>query len=288
MDKESISITNIPEISAIYFALLQSGYDFFSAARDTKHVQTIQNFAASTTISRFFFDVKQNTCEVYPYWPRAAILETATFFLRPDHQQFAEYKIFYNRIMSASNISDRERDDSLWKWISAFPTALDEVLSNNKFQLYLEWENKWIAEQNIKYKKELYHIQKCLDMCVNKYRSTVKDIQIVMNPIKCVYSADYHMVGNCFIFCSGAFRMDSVIHEFFHHVVHPYIVAHEQMIAERKTAYPDIDTSYYLSGGTAGQLNAFEEYMVRELTKDVLAMNFPRDIDSYLENLARA
>ena len=285
MNRKSVSITNIQKISAIYFALLQFGYDFFSVARKTSHVHAIQDFATSTNLSNFFSDVRQNTCEVYPYWPRAAILETATFFLQTDHQHFANYDIFRDQIMSASNISDIERGESLWKWISDFPAALNEVLSNNKFQQYLEWENEWIAEQNIKHKKEFHLIQECLDMCVNKYHSSVKDIQIVVNPIKCVYSADYHMVGNRFIFCSGAFQMDSIIHEFLHHVVHPYIVAHEQIIVESKSTYPDIDVSYFLSGGNAGQLNAFEEYMVRELTKDVLIMNFPKDIDSYLEKL---
>ena len=286
MSREIVSITNIPKISAIYFALLQYGYDFFQLQRDTKHVRAIQSFATTAKLSQFFFDVRQNTCEVYPYWPRAAILETATFFLQSDCQQFADYDIFHEQIMSASNISDIERGELMWKWISEFPTALDEVLSNNIFQRYLEWENEWIAEQNTKHKKEFYLIQECLDMCVSKYHSSVKDIQIVINPIKCVYSADYHMVGSRFVFCSGAFQMDSIIHEFLHHVVHPYIVAHEQIILESKATYPDIDVSYFLSGGNAGQLNAFEEYMVRELTKDVLIMNFPKDIDCCLENLA--
>lgn len=187
--------------------------------------------------------------------------------------------------MSASNISDIERNDSLWKWISNFPSSINEVLSNREFQRYLEWENEWIVEQNVKYKKELYIVQKCLDICVKKYRSNIQDIQIVINPIKCAYSADYHMKGNSFIFCSGIFKMDSVIHEFIHHVVHPYVIAHEQIIAERQLSYPDIDVSYFLDGGKAGQLNAFEEHLVRELTKDVIVMNYPNDIDSYLENL---
>ena len=286
MDKKTVSITNVPEISAIYFALLQFGYDFFSVARETRHVRAIQNFATSTNLSHFFLDVRQNTCEVYPYWPRAAILETATFFLQPDHQSFSDYDVFRDQIMSASNISDIERGESLWKWISDFPAALDEVLSNNKFQHYLEWENEWIAKQNAKHKNEINLIQELLDICVSKYHSPVKEIQIVINPIKCVYSADYHLIGNRFTFCSGTFQIDSVIHEFLHHVVHPYIVAHEQIIVDSKATYPDIDVSYFLSGGNAGQLNAFEEYMVRKLTKDVLIMNFPKDIDSYLENLA--
>lgn len=79
-ERKNIFITNISEISAIYFALLQFGYNFFSVERETDHVHTIQKFVTHTKLPNFFSDVKQNTCEVYPYWPRAAILETATFF----------------------------------------------------------------------------------------------------------------------------------------------------------------------------------------------------------------
>lgn len=122
-------------------------------------------------------------------------------------------------------------------------------------------------------------------MCVSKYGSPVHDIQIVINPIKCVYSADYHLDKNCFIFCSGAFRAESVIHEFLHHVVHPVVVEIADMVLANKRAYPGIDESYYLSGSKAGQLNAFEEYVVRTLTTDVMNGIYPDELISYLKEL---
>lgn len=278
-------ISNIPEISAIYFALLQCGYDYYSIERRREHNDIVCSFAGSGAAPSFFYGIKQNTCEVYPYWPRAAILETASFYLSPDHLQFREYDAFRERIMSTGNIADDERNQALWTWIADFPAALSKVLESDAFQNYLEWENKWITEQNVKHEKELHLVQRCLDMCVSKYGSPVRDIQIVINPIKCVYSADYHLTGNCFIFCSGDFRLDSVIHEFLHHVVHPAVMAHKDTVLESRREYPGIDASYYLSGDNAGQLNAFEEYAVRELTKDILAMNFPESLADYLRKL---
>lgn len=278
-------ISNIPEISAIYFALLQCGYDYYSIERCREHNDIVCSFAGSGAVPSFFYGIKQNTCEVYPYWPRAAILETASFYLSPDHLQFREYDAFRKRIMSAGNIADDERDQALWTWIADFPIALSKVLESDAFQHCLEWENRWIAEQNVKHEKELRLVQSCLDMCVSKYGSPVREIQIVIDPIKCVYSADYHLAGNRFIFCSGDFRLDSVIHEFLHHVVHPAVMAHKDMVLARERKYPDIDPSYYLSGDNAGRLNAFEEYAVRELTKDILAMNFPESLVDHLRNL---
>ena len=57
------------------------------------------------------------------------------------------------------------------------------------------------------------------------------------------------------------------------------------MVLANKRAYPGIDESYYLSGSKAGQLNAFEEYVVRTLTTDVMNGIYPDELISYLKEL---
>lgn len=282
---KKIIISSIPEISAIYFALLQSGYDYYAIGRNRDHGAAIQEYIGITKVWSFFAGVKQDTCEVYPFWPRAAILETASFYLSSDHAKFRDYGTFHDRIMGAANIADNERDQRLWDWIEDLPAALSEVLTCDAFRNYLKWEQKWLVTQNVRHEAELRVIKDCLNVCVSKYGSPVHDIQIVINPIKCVYSADYHLDKNCFIFCSGAFRAESVIHEFLHHVVHPVVVEIADIVLATKRTYPGIDESYYLSGSKAGQLNAFEEYAVRALTKDVMDNNFPDSLISYLRGL---
>lgn len=283
--KMMATISNIPELSAIYFALLQSGYNYYAMGRIRDHGAKIQEYIGITKMPSFFAGVKQDTCEVYPYWPRAAILETASFYLSSDHAKFRDFDVFHGRIMGAANIADNERDQRLWDWIEDFPPALSEVLICDAFRNYLKWEQKWLVTQNARHEAELRVIKDCLNMCVTKYNSPVHDIQIVINPIKCVYSADYHLDKDCFIFCSGAFRAESVIHEFLHHVVHPVVVEIADMVLATKRTYLDIDESYYLSGSKAGQLNAFEEYAVRVLTKNVMNGDYPDDLSSYLKEL---
>lgn len=282
---KQITISNTPEISAIYFALLQCGYDYYAVDRSQEHNSYIQGYIGLEDIPPFFAGVKQDTCEVYPYWPRAAVLETASFYLWPDHLQFRDYDAFREHIMAAGNIADHERDQKLWDWLADFPTALSKVLASDAFHNYLKWEQKWIATQNSNHGTELWLIKKCLDVCVSRYGSPVRDVQIIVNPIKCVYSSDYHLDGNRFIFSSGAFRADSVIHEFLHHVVHPVVMKIADMVMANKRTYPGIDESYYLSGDDAGQLNAFEEYAVRTLTTDIMDGNFPDVLVSYLRCL---
>ena len=282
---KKITISSIPEISAIYFALLQSEYDYYAVGRSRDHGAKIQEYIGITKVPSFFAGVKQDTCEVYPYWPRAAILETASFYLSSDHAKFRDFDAFHGRIMGAANIADNERDQRLWDWIEDFPIELSKVLTCDTFRNYLKWEQKWLITQNVRHEAELRVIKDCLNVCVSKYNSPVRDIQIVINPIKCVYSADYHLDKDCFIFCSGVFRAESVIHEFMHHVVHPIVEEIADMVLATTRTYPDIDESYYLSGSKAGQLNAFEEYAVRVLTKNVMNGDYPDELNSYLREL---
>lgn len=87
---------------------------------------------------------------------------------------------------------------------------------------------------------------------------------------------------NRFIFCGGEFNAESVIHESLHHAVHPVVSTHREEILQKEAYYPELDSSYYLSGDDKGKLNAFEEFLVRQLTAAVLRDDIPDDLDDYV------
>lgn len=282
---EQVFIQNIPKISAIYFAMLQCEYDFYMLEKDEKLIEILKKFRVLEEAFPFFKGIKQNTCEIYPYWPRAAILETASFFINSECTAFENFETFRKYIMSADNISDTERNEGLWEWIKEFPNSLKQVLHSECFLDYLIWENEWIQQQNLVRCDALKAVQRCLDICIERYKSPVQKIIIVLNPIKCVYSADYHMLGNCFVFCSGKFRAEAVVHEFLHHVLHSVVKENEEEILRIKICYPEINDSYYLTNDDRGWLNAFEEYSVRLLTKEVIAGNAPESLEEFLHKI---
>ena len=282
-----IAIINKPEISAIYFALLQCGYDFYAIEKDASLIESIEGFrnAASGFDDSFFSKVRQNTCEVYPYWPRAAALETATYYLHKDSLGFSDYDAYKKSIMNATNVSDVERDEDFWEWVIDFPVALKRVLESSDFISYLDWENAWVSQQNHLWKSDLQHIQRVLNTCMKNYSSPIQTVSIVLNPIKCTYSSDHFINNDELNFTSGVFRMESVLHEFLHHVVHPFVSKHKQAVMKCQMPYPDIDGSYYLGGDENGKLNAFEEYVVRMLTSEDSALSFPADLDWYVNGI---
>lgn len=282
-----ISIMNIPEISAIYFALLQSGYNYYAIEKEIDIVESIKKFKLTCDVfeSEFFSEAKQNTCEVYPYWPRATLLEAATFYLDSTNSQFVNFDLYRFKILNADNISDDEKDITFWEWIRKFPSALCNILFNDFFQFYLNWEKEWIEQQKHVLVNDLSDLEKILTSCSKHFGSAIQEISVVLNPIKCAYSADYHLIEGQLFFCFGGFQKEFVMHEFLHHIVHPFITEHRGIILQHRGSYPGIDASYYLSGDELGRLNAFEEYLVRKLTPLAIIEDLPSDIGMFIEEI---
>lgn len=273
-------IEHIPSVSAVYYALLNCGYEFYSFERQPNLIRAVESHIGTAIVPSFFTETRQNTCSVYPFWPRAFILESATFFLSDSLDAFSDYDACKNRILSASNISPEEKGEPLWNWLRGFPDALKTIMDSDSFHSYLQWEKKWIREQNTRYADELRRLDDLLLHC-QKYDPPCRKIRIVLSPIKCVYASDYHFSNHFFIFTSGDLKISSVVHEYLHTVIHPLLAGTK---TERKV-YPGIDESYYLDQSEQGYRNAFEEYAVRSLTKRILRQEWPADLSDYLIHL---
>ena len=283
MEREFL-ISNIPEVSAIYFALLKCGYDYYTLEKDAALVEAIKAFSETPADFglTFFSNVRQDTCDAYPYWPRAAALEAATFYVDPVSVCFCDFGAYQSEIMSANNISEIERNQAFWQWVRDFPAALVDVMNSSNFKEYLSWENGWVERQNLIRRDELSSIQQVVDACLRNYISPIQKVSIILNPIKCAYAADYHIVKDEFFYCSGAFSSGSVVHEFLHHVVHPFIVKYYKAVTQLCAGYIHIPESYLMSGDENGEVNAFEEHVVRHLTNTIIKGNIPSDLDLYI------
>lgn len=282
---EKVIIINKPEISAIYYALLQSNYNFYIIDKDQGLIKEIEGFIKEKCDfdTSFFSKTRQDTCKVYPYWPRAFALEKATFHICTQSWSFKDFNSYLDDIMKAPNITDYERDKDFWDWISDFPNALNNVMMSKGFSEYLKWEDIWISKQNKLWGRSLQLVQKLLDTCKKRYNSTLTKINIILTPIKCSYSSDYIINKDEIHFILGSYRDESIVHEYLHHVVNPLILKYKALIINHKVNYPGIDSSYYLARDVKGKLNAFEEYIVRLLTSDILKMEFPSSLDEYIK-----
>lgn len=272
---ETLRITVQPEISAIYYALLQNGYDFYTLDRSDLHVRRIQSFVTGAQTSDFFAAVRQPGCEVYPYWPRAAILERAVYCLDAAAERFSDFARLRRDVMQMPNVSEDEKGEALWTWMEAFPHAISRVLNDPAFLRYLAWERTWVAEQNECTAEERRAIGTTLFACAKRYGAPAESVELLLQPIKCAYSADYFLHDRTFVYCSGRLDLGSVVHEFLHPIVHPRLEPYRERIAAMALSPSDVDPSYALDGGEAGKRNLFEERLVRRLTARILQGETP-------------
>lgn len=284
MDRTKIEIISDTVFSALYYGLLQSGYTFYALGRDRELMLNVQSFIRSTDVHAFWKGVKRTSCDVYPYWPRAFMLEAALFYIDQKRHSFVNFLEYQKHILDMTNIENSERENEFWDWIKDYPNALLQVMNSEGFLEYLQWEKEWIAEQKHLCSEELCLLQNYLSVCTQKYQSSVNFVRVILNPIKCIYSADYHLHGKCLTVTLGRFSVDSILHEFLHQVVHPVLIKNCEHVHSVDKKFPGVDASYYLDKTDAGNLSAIEEYVVRQLTDAVVRGNYPNDLDMYVNS----
>ena len=98
MESNRLLMTQFPKISAIYFGLFQSGYNFFSIERSHEHIALLHDFIGESSSAAFFSKASQDTCDVYSYWPRAYIMEAASFYLDDNNMTFRDVGTFQRKI----------------------------------------------------------------------------------------------------------------------------------------------------------------------------------------------
>ena len=95
---ETDMIVQFPKISAIYYGLLQAGYDFYIPERSAEHIRHIMKYRNRKHQDTFFSGAKQDTCDVYPYWPRAFMMESASFFLNDNNTGFQDFETLRRKL----------------------------------------------------------------------------------------------------------------------------------------------------------------------------------------------
>jgi len=285
----AVAISCKTEVSAIYYALLQLGYEFYALDKAPDLALVLAGFRREEIgfDPSFFSAVKQASCAVYPYWPRAFALEVAAFHVCPKSQVFLDFPAYKQYIMDAPNIADRERDEGFWSWVERFPQALRSVMEDGGFREYLAWERSWMIQQRELWSRQIQSIGEITDVCEGLYHAPAVEVSTILTPIKCSYSADYFKQGNRLNVVLGSFRMDAIIHEYLHPVLRSVIQKHAQTVLACNPACSGIDSSYFAGGGAQGILSAFEEYMVRQLTDDLLESRFPESLDEYILRILR-
>jgi hypothetical protein len=270
-----IEVMNSTAINAIYFGLIASGYNYADIQKPDeilKLIKPIKDNQLRKTINNYFSEAYQYTCKAYPYWPRAALMETASFFINDLHNTDTfDYLRYHNEVMNFTNLLESEKDEHFWEWIKEFPSMLKDISLDKEFREIDECIKKWILAKSKTLEEKIAIIEQSLIKLAVSEGKEVEPIKVIISPLKCVYSADYQVSDGKLFVVLGDFLPNSVVHECIHTIVHPYIIDLRSDILKCFGSETfNIDKSYYLNEDEDGFINAFEENIVRRVTKFVV------------------
>lgn len=284
-----IKLTALEEINAIYFSLLTAGYDFAEADKSEEELRLIRRAKSKVLpheVCEFFSHSRQSGCEVYPYWPRAALMEAALFFMCRNRGSgsfgFAGYSAY---VKSLGNIDDYQRNELFFVWIKDFPRHLYQVLADEGFMETNAEISRWLARNKDQLMHRLNAPMKALRALYDKEKAELRPVEIILSPLKCAYSADYMRLEDALVVILGEMRPDSVVHECLHPIVRRHV--HDNKSRIISCWQPDvsiIDRSYLLGGGSEGLLNAFEETVVCKITQRICSEAFDISICDMIES----
>ena len=281
MNKVKITISSNVDINAIYFGIALSGYEYADIDKSddiTKWLHQIRRYPGLDEAKRYFSGARQSTCAVYPFWPRVALLESATFFI---NEKGFDYDDYCTYVKARPNLADEEKSDDFFCWVKDFTKYLMQVKADLFFQDINRQISDKVNEISANSVEKVDMIKSRLDSLPASAASTISAISLIICPIKCVYSADYFAVGSIMSVILGDFLPHSIVHEYLHPVVHLYVQKHrERIVAYDGSKCLDLDQSYHMGNDENGKLNAFEENIVRIISDLILD-----DVDINIEQL---
>lgn len=278
-----------PRIAAIYFGLMQSGYEYYSAGKaqeDTRMWESWAKLPVSYDVS-FFQGARQVTTGIYPFASRAAALEIATFFVDAQNGVFGDEETCLRKIHVSGVLKEREAAD-FQSWVKGFPKALQDVMHCEGFGRYLQWEENWLKQQARMNKGSL---QKCDDVAsyfIKKYDTSVQNVSVVYCPLKCAFASDYVVENGTLYAVSGVLRLEAVLREYLRLLVHPFIMKYSDAITSLRNLHRlHVENANYGDKNDQAKLNTFEAYTVKELMALVEENRYKVELDKFLPALIK-
>jgi hypothetical protein len=292
MGKLKTEMVSNLEINAIYFGLILSGYEYSSIEKSSNVLSIINDiitYPGLDDIKQYFARTRQKTCEAYPFWPRAALLETATFFIDNEGLSFDAYADYVN---SRPNLSVMERDEDFFLWVQEFPKYLKVIKTNRFFREINKRLSDIVTEIAGVASMDVLELVSALDLLANGTTIDVSSLSVAICPLKCIYSADYYVSGAEMSVILGDFLPHSIIHEYMHLIVHPNIFKYkESILSIPKSKQLTAVGTYDISEATNSFIYDFEECIVRTATNLVLdksEVNIEQIIQSELDERCKA
>lgn len=260
-------------VFTLYAGLTASGYDLAAFPEDdpvAKIVDSLREMPLSSPAHSYFPQARLPGPGVNPYWPRAAMLLHATFFLDDDATEYTDLRAL-RKMVEDFPASDGPGNEESLAWLMGYPSAFRAVRESAHFlgnwSDYVEAMN---PERLLGFRDAALRATGALRFFGGSDLVNLPKIVLVPNPLQAQQIADFVDFQGILYVVTAAPSASSIVHECMHGILVPILEADQILRAkdlfDASLVESMVRMQYARDDGPLSWLRVFEESLVRAAT----------------------
>lgn len=215
-------------VFAVYTGLIASGYDLLEISAEnpvSQVVEDIRKVPWPEKVLTYFKMARKRDAGVNPYWPRAAMLLIASFYVGETGRNPCMTRSLWSRKLAEHihtlPISPRDKSSDILKWLEGFPGTYALIFDEPAFDGL--WRSyKKAMETKLPVFADV--TEKTISSFLRLTGASENDLPavcVVPNPLQAPQVADFVTVDGIVYMIIADPRPASIIHELLHNVFEP-------------------------------------------------------------------
>lgn len=242
-----INIKSNIYISALYFLMLNGGYDYYKFKKDKDILNSIESFRViKNEYKKIVEKLEITDGRPNSFWPNLFIAECLMFNL-DSNGKIISMENFLDYIKNRNNIDFK--DISLFEIESNsinIQNIISKIIKTEEFKEYYKFAGEFITQTIEKNKLALIDVTNIIESINNEFGTKFESVNIILDPIKCIYSADPYYEENTINIILGEFNKLSIYHEFVHIIVEKFLMV-ENFEFDNKEEFYSLEEKYVRS-----------------------------------------
>jgi hypothetical protein len=201
-------------VLTVFIGLIASGYEF---SYDKELAERIRTVKWDDLAVEYFRKARTSYCDVYPYWPRGAMLVSASLNLdKSKRYEYNDFNSLKKSLANYSNIDPKEIGEETELWLLQLPTYYRLIRENAEFNnFWVEYLKKTesVADQ---FTEAIYEAK---NKVVSRFKiSGIELPEIGVMPNILGFNGDFERIdGVIYVVCAQP-DTSLVIHEYLHNI----------------------------------------------------------------------
>lgn len=264
----NIKVKQRKTIACAAIGLIAAGYSLYHKEDSEleRLSEKIRDLFSSQELLEYFAGAKTDQSSINPYWPRGSALVIASWFMDDVSFDFDEIAYLTSQ-KRTSSLSETELN-SMMGWIKRAPYYFKEIAGLAKEKGLFEELDQLFVKKKPYFTKEIDEFRKLIE--TSRVEGKIENIIFSPNLFQADELTDLVYDGDDLIIISTAPRVEDLLHEFLHDIIHNTLITRSHsdvMNCFNKSDRAQMKAyGYAWDDSFASALRVVEESYVRLLT----------------------